>query len=83
MNPCMMNFEKTLEPSISVVDAVVIVSTAIITGTSFATADGLSDEEIVRVISDAVNLKQKELGGNSGPEDIASHKNRPMILIGG
>ncbi len=49
----------------------------------FICVEGMSDDEIIQHISVAVKHKQKELGGNISPEDIASHRNRPMILIGG
>lgn len=34
-------------------------------------------------IEEAVKAKQQRLGGHSSPNEIASSKNRPMILIGG
>lgn len=48
-----------------------------------ALREGKSNDQIITMISDAVNLKQKSLGGHASLNDLAGSKNRPMILIGG
>lgn len=42
--------------------------------------EGKTDEELVQVISTAVKRKKKQ---HAGMFELASRKNRPMILIGG
>jgi cyclic pyranopterin phosphate synthase len=42
--------------------------------------EGKTDEELVQVISAAVKKKKKQ---HAGMFELASRKNRPMILIGG
>lgn len=42
--------------------------------------EGKSDEELVEVIGAAVKKKKKQ---HAGMFELASRKNRPMILIGG
>lgn len=44
---------------------------------------GMNDEEVIDLISSALKTKKAALGGHSNPEELASQKNRPMILIGG
>ncbi|CAE7469429.1 mocs1 [Symbiodinium microadriaticum] len=44
---------------------------------------GLSDEELVDFIGEAVRRKKQALGGHGTPAAIAVTQNRPMILIGG
>lgn len=48
-----------------------------------ALREGKSDEEVVDMISAAVDGKKKALGGHETLTDLAGSKNRPMILIGG
>mmetsp|Transcript_6819 Transcript_6819/g.20733 ORF Transcript_6819/g.20733 Transcript_6819/m.20733 type:complete len:379 (-) Transcript_6819:218-1354(-) len=45
--------------------------------------DGGTDEDLSEVIAAAVYKKHFALGGNQDMFEIASHKNRPMITIGG
>lgn len=44
---------------------------------------GMSDDEVKLVIAEAVRHKKKSLGGFDTPQQLAEHRNRPMILIGG
>jgi cyclic pyranopterin phosphate synthase len=44
---------------------------------------GLTNEDVVNLIRESILTKKKALGGKSNAEEIASEKNRPMILIGG
>jgi molybdenum cofactor biosynthesis enzyme MoaA len=44
---------------------------------------GGSDEDLVRVVQDAVWAKKEKLGGHETPEAISKGTNRPMILIVG
>eukprot|EP00607_Mallomonas_marina_P001867 CAMPEP_0182424056 /NCGR_PEP_ID=MMETSP1167-20130531/10200_1 /TAXON_ID=2988 /ORGANISM="Mallomonas Sp, Strain CCMP3275" /LENGTH=361 /DNA_ID=CAMNT_0024603569 /DNA_START=173 /DNA_END=1258 /DNA_ORIENTATION=- len=48
-----------------------------------AMRDGMSREELLQRIHEAVWRKKKQLGGHASPEALAASKNRPMILIGG
>ena len=48
-----------------------------------ALRQGKSDEDIIKMISEAVKKKERALGGHETLIDLASSKNRPMILIGG
>lgn len=42
-----------------------------------------SDDELVRIILQAVQRKKAALGGHPDLTDLAAARNRPMILIGG
>lgn len=44
---------------------------------------GKTNTEIIGMISDAVSMKEKSLGGHDTLNELAGSKNRPMILIGG
>jgi cyclic pyranopterin phosphate synthase len=48
-----------------------------------ALREGKTNEEVIAMISDAINKKEKALGGHKTLTDLAGSKNRPMILIGG
>jgi hypothetical protein len=44
---------------------------------------GMSDDEVMQGIGEAVRTKKAVLGGHNNAQELSLTKNRPMIKIGG